>query len=125
MNKVANLIQVKVYPKDLKSIPDILPYNQLLHGEPVEMELDKKEIQRCINFGDVFDLTTGEEVLIDEVAFKAIEEFVEKEEASEEESEEDPEPVVPEQTEDSIEEPTVDPQEPTSEPQEPEDIDEE
>lgn len=125
MNKVANLIQVKVYPKDLKSIPDILPYNQLLHGEPVEMELDKKEIQRCMNFGDVFDLTTGEEVLIDEVAFKAIEEFVEKEEASEEESEEDPEPVVPEQTEDSIEEPTVDPQEPTPEPQEPEDIDEE
>ena len=54
---VANLIKVKVDPKDLKSIPDILPYRALLQGEPVELELTKKEILRCMNFGDVYDLT--------------------------------------------------------------------
>lgn len=73
----SNLIKVKVYPKDLKSIPDILPYNKLLHGDPVELELNKNEIHRCMNFGDVFDLTSGEEVLIDENSFKEIVEFVE------------------------------------------------
>ena len=30
MSMVANLIKVKVDPKDLKSIPDILPYRVLL-----------------------------------------------------------------------------------------------
>lgn len=79
MTKVANLIKVKVYPKDFKAIPDILPYRLLLQGDPMELELDKKEIWRCMNFGDVFDLTSGEEVLIDEIEWKAIEEFVEKE----------------------------------------------
>ena len=88
MAKVANILTVKVYPKDFKAIPDILPYRQLLQGDPMELELDKKEIWRCINFGDVFDLTSGEEVLIDEIAWKAIEEFVEEEE-SEEGSEEE------------------------------------
>ena len=85
MTKVANIIKVKVYPKDFKAIPDILPFNKLLQGEPMELELDKKEIWRCMNFGDVFDLTSGEEVLMDEVAWKAIEEFVEE---SEEDTEE-------------------------------------
>lgn len=82
----ANLIKVKVYPKDLKSIPDILPFNKLLHGDPVELELDKKEILRCMNFGDVFDITTGEEVLIDEISFKEIQEFVEEESENGEET---------------------------------------
>lgn len=80
----ANLIKVKVYPKDLKSIPDILPYNKLIHGDPVEMELDKKEIQRCMNFADVFDLSSGEEVLIDELSYHEIVEFVEKTDSEEE-----------------------------------------
>lgn len=80
MTKVANIMKVKVYPKDFKAIPDILPYRQLLQGDPMELELDKKEIWRCMNFGDVFDMTSGEEVLIDEVAWKAIEEFVEESE---------------------------------------------
>ena len=75
----ANIIKVKVYPKDLKSIPDILPFNKLLHGEPKELELNKSEILRCMNFGDVYDLTTGDEVLIDEISFKEIVEFVEVE----------------------------------------------
>lgn len=73
----ANIIKVKVYPKDLKSIPDILPFNKLLQGEPKELKLDKSEILRCMNFGDVYDLTTGDEVLIDEISFKEIVEFVE------------------------------------------------
>lgn len=76
----ANLLTVKVYPKDFKSIPDILPYRQLLQGDPMELALSKKEICRCMNFGDVFDMTSGEEVLIDELSFKAIEEYVEVEE---------------------------------------------
>ena len=85
---VANLIKVKVDPKDFKSIPDILPYRDLLQGEPVELELTKKEILRCMNFGDVYDLTSGEEVLIDEVTFNNIVEYVE-EEVSEEGTEDD------------------------------------
>lgn len=96
---VANLIKVKVDPKELKAIPDILPYRALLEGEPVELELTKKEILRCMNFGDVYDLTSGEEVLIDEIAFKAIEEYVEEsteDEGTEELPEEEPEePVTP------------------------------
>lgn len=75
---VANLIKVKVYPKDLKAIPDILPFNKLICGEPKELELTKKEILRCMNFGDVFDMTSGEEVLIDEVTFAEIVEYVEE-----------------------------------------------
>lgn len=78
----ANIIKVKVYPKDLKSIPDILPFNQLLHGEPRVLELNKKEILRCMNFGDVFDITSGNEVLIDEIAFSKIVEYVEVEDDS-------------------------------------------
>ena len=74
---VANLIKVKVYPKELKAIPDVLPYKQLIQGEPVELELTKKEILRCMNFADVFDMTSGDEVLIDEIAFNAIVEYVE------------------------------------------------
>lgn len=96
---VANLLKVKVVPKDFKAIPDILPFRLLLQGDPMELELTKKEILRCMNFGDVFDLTSGEEVLIDEIAFKKIEEYVE-EAASEEE------PEVP----------PVDPEEPSEEP---------
>lgn len=79
MAKVSNIIKVKVYPKDFKSIPDILPYRQLLQGDPVELELDKMEIWRCMNFGDVFDMTSGEEVLIDEMAWKDIVEFIDDE----------------------------------------------
>lgn len=96
---VANLIKVKVDPKELKAIPDILPYRALLEGEPVELELTKKEILRCMNFGDVYDLTSGEEVLIDELSFKEIVEYVEEvveDELPEEEPEQEPEePVNP------------------------------
>ena len=90
---VANIIKVKVDPKDLKSIPDILPYRDLLQGEPVELELTKKEILRCMNFGDVYDLTSGEEVLIDEVTFQDIVEYVEAEESEEEVSVEEVTPA--------------------------------
>jgi len=89
---VANLIKVKVYPKELKAIPDILPYKTLLQGEPVELELTKKEILRCMNFADVFDMTSGEEVLIDEIAFNKIVEYVE--ETANEEVEDSNEEVV-------------------------------
>lgn len=92
----ANLTKVKVYPKDFKSIPDILPYNKLLHGDPVELELDKKEILRCMNFGDVYDITSGEEVLIDEVTFHDIVEFVEEEDEDKTEEPTDPGKTDPE-----------------------------
>ena len=102
MSMVANLIKVKVDPKDLKSIPDILPYRALLQGEAVELELTKKEILRCMNFGDVYDLSSGEEVLIDEVSFQDIVEYVE---ASEDEG-----------SEDNTEEPSEDPEEEVADP---------
>lgn len=91
MAMTANLLKVKVYPKDLKSIPDILPFRDLINGEPLELKLDKKEIWRCMHFGDVFDMTSGEEVLIDRPAFAEIVEFVEEESEVEEETPEDPE----------------------------------
>ena len=99
---VANLFKVKVDPKDLKSIPDILPYRALLQGEPVELELTKKEVFRCMNFGDVYDLSSGEEVLVDEVAFQNMVEYVEGE-ASDENVED--ESVVPEEPKNPVEEP--------------------
>ncbi len=105
---VANLIKVKVDPKELKAIPDILPYRALLEGEPVELELTKKEILRCMNFGDVYDLTSGEEVLIDELSFKEIVEYVEEvveDELPEEEPEQEPEEPVTPPAEDDTEEP--------------------
>ena len=91
----ANLIKVKVYPKDLKSIPDILPFNKLIHGDPVEMELDKKEIQRCMNFADIFDMTSGEEILIDELSYQKIVEFVEEDEPEQKEEINTPEVTDP------------------------------
>lgn len=99
---VANLIKVKVVPKELKAIPDVLPYRVLLEGEPVELELTKKEILRCMNFADVFDMTSGEEVLIDEISFKAIPEYVEAvvEDEVVEEVEETPAPTPVEPTND-------------------------
>ena len=104
----ANLTSVIVYPKDLKAIPDILPFNKLIQGDPVALELTKKEIQRCMNFGDVYDITSGEEVLIDELTFKEIEEFVEDTENEEDGGEEDPEEPVP----DEPENPTQPPEDP-------------
>ena len=117
----ANIIKVKVYPKDLKAIPDVLPFNQLLQAEPMELELTKKEICRCMNFGDVYDITSGEEVLIDEISFKDIEEFVEDKASTEESSEEEAEPdqgseVTDESgVEESTEEPEEIPQEESTE----------
>lgn len=109
MAMTANLLKVKVYPKDLKSIPDILPFRDLINGEPLELELDKKEIWRCMHFGDVFDMSSGEEVLIDRPAFAMIEEFVEEESEVEEETPEDPEngeePDPAEPTDPEVEDP--------------------
>ena len=91
-----NLIKVKVDPKDLKAIPGILPNGKLLQGGPVELKLGKKEIQRCMNFADVYDLSSGEEVLIDEKVFQELVEFVEDDvEVEEEVVEETPETPAP------------------------------
>ena len=84
----ANLVTVKVVPRDFKAIPGILPDQKLIQGEAMELELTKDEICRCMNYADVYDLTSGEEVLIDEVSFKEIIEFVEDEEDFEEGTEE-------------------------------------
>ena len=90
----ANIIKVKVYPKDLQLIPDVLPFNKLICGEPVELELNKKEIMRCMNFADVFDMTTGQEVHIDEITVNDIKEFVEVED----EVKVEPTPLTPKST---------------------------
>lgn len=94
-----NIIKVKVYPKDLKSIPDILPYRLLLQGDPMELELDKMEIWRCMNFADVFDMTSGDEVHIDEESWAAIQEFVEDESTSDEPTPTPPTPDTGDDTE--------------------------
>lgn len=97
----ANLVTVKVVPRGFKAIPGILADCKLIQGEPMELELSKDEIHRCMNYADVYDLTSGEEVLIDEVSFKEIVEYVEDEEETEVEEElEDEEPVETETTED-------------------------
>lgn len=95
-----NLFKVKVDPKDHKAIPGVLPFGKLLQGGPVELELNKKEIQRCMNFAEVYDLSSGEEILIDEKAFAELVEFVEDaEEEVEEETPESPSPTPdPDQT---------------------------
>lgn len=89
---MVNTFKVKVYPKDLKAIPDIMPFNKLIQGDPVELELNKNEIIRCMNFGDVFDMTSGDEVLIDELSVKELEEF--KSEEDEGTDEGDPEAIT-------------------------------
>lgn len=94
----ANLIKVKVDVRDAKAVPGVLPYGKLLQGEPVELELNKKEIQRCMNFADVYDLSSGEEVLIDEKVFAELVEFVEEDVVEEEavvEEEKTPEAPAP------------------------------
>lgn len=74
----ANLCKVKVVPKPLKSIPGILPNNKNIEGEPVELELSKDEIARCMNYADVYDMSSGEECHICERSFKEIVEYVEE-----------------------------------------------
>lgn len=85
-NTVAKIYKVKVVPKDLKSIPGILPYNQFIQGEPKEVELTKMEINRCMSFGDVFmkDGDTVEDLPINTETFKELEFY---EEDGEEETE--------------------------------------
>ena len=56
-----------------------------------------------MNFGDVYDLTSGEEVLIDELAFQKIVEYVE--ETTEDEGAEDTPTDEPEQGGDDPETP--------------------
>lgn len=93
----ANTVKVKVVPKGLKAIPGILLNKKFIVGEPMELDLNKKEIQKCMNFADVYDLTSGEEVLIDEISFKDIKEFVEEDEVSEEDEEDEPQDETPSQ----------------------------
>lgn len=74
-NVIAKLYKVRVVPKDLKSIPAILPYNQFIEGEPKDVELTKMEIMRCMNFGDVFMMEgeEAEELPINTETFKELE----------------------------------------------------
>ena len=113
----ANLVKVKVVPKDLKAIPGVLLNNKFIVGEPMELNLTKKEIQLCKHFADVYDLTTGEEVLIDELSFKDIVEFVEDKEDEEEEEEEgesEPDEIPTDETPIEDEEPVEESVDPAS-----------
>ena len=55
----------KVYPAKGKRIPGVLPNNKVI-TEPGTYDLNFKEIRRCMNFGDVFEVTANGEVLLDE-----------------------------------------------------------
>lgn len=90
-NVIAKLYKVRVVPKDLKSIPAILPYNQFIEGEPKDVELTKMEIMRCMNFGDVF-MMEGEEaegLPINTETFKELESYEEAAEGDEEDQDTD------------------------------------
>ena len=89
-NTVAKIYKVKVVPKDLKSIPGILPYNQFIQGDPKEVELTKMEINRCMSFGDVFmmDGDTVEDLPINTETFKELEFYEETTEGEDENGEE-------------------------------------
>lgn len=103
-NTVAKIYKVKVVPKDLKSIPGILPYNQFIQGDPKEVELTKMEINRCMSFGDVFmmDGDTVEDLPINTETFKELEFYEEATEGEDEDGEEvGPSNITP-QTQSSI-----------------------
>lgn len=56
--------KVKIIPKKNRFIPDILPNNGRIYDETV-MELNQKEILRCLSDADVYEiLEDGSEVLI-------------------------------------------------------------
>lgn len=74
----ANLYKVKVVPKPLKSIVGILPDQKCIEGEPIELELTKDEICRCMKYADVYDMSSGEESHICECSFKEIVEYEEE-----------------------------------------------
>lgn len=106
----ANLIKVKVVPRDRKAIPGVLLNNKFIVGEPMVLDLSKKEIQLCKHYADVYDLTSGEEVLIDDLSFKDIVEFVEDtedEDGEEEEGESEPDEIPADETQIEDEEPAV------------------
>ena len=57
--------KVKIIPKKLNSIPDILRNNKRIE-EPMIMELNKKEIQRAMSFANVASVSKDEkETLLD------------------------------------------------------------
>lgn len=55
----------KVYPAKGKRITGILPNNKAI-TEPGTYDLNLKEIRKCMNFGDVFEVTANGDVLLDE-----------------------------------------------------------
>ena len=91
--EISKVYKVMVVPKDLKQIPDVLPYNQFISGDPKEVELNKSEILRCMNFGDVYLMEEGEaaEEPINSETFKDLEYFEEGEPAENEEEPSDSE----------------------------------
>ena len=59
----------KIVPKF--SLPDLIPYKRIEY--PCEMELNKAEIIRAMNYADVYEiLESGEEILLDPVNFDEV-----------------------------------------------------
>ena len=53
------------------SLPDLIPYKRIEY--PCEMELNKAEIIRAMNYADVYEiLESGEEILLDPVNFDEV-----------------------------------------------------
>ena len=66
-----------VVPRDLRSIPDVLPFRDLVNG-PMDLELNLNELKRCMNFG----YCSCGDTLIDETNFVSI--FEEEDQSSKE-----------------------------------------
>ena len=60
--------EFRVVPKKYRYIPNILPKGQDIKEEMV-ITLNKKEALYCMNYGDVYMIVDGEEVLVDSKGF--------------------------------------------------------
>lgn len=56
-------VEFKVYPKHLISIPDILPNRKRIE-KVMTVELNTRELRRCLSFATVMKINGEEEILV-------------------------------------------------------------
>ena len=60
--------EFRVVPRKYRSIPNILPKGKDIKEE-MNLVLNRKEALKCMNYGDVFMIIDGEEVLVNSKGF--------------------------------------------------------
>lgn len=75
--------KVKVTPTKLKGVPDILIPNGRIESE-VTMDLNEKEIRRCMSFADVREVSGEEEITLDPTNYNDAAKVVASEPATQE-----------------------------------------